>query len=135
MIEVEGKPVVAIMLSGGVESTALVQHALNEGYYPICHFDARFANVAPHTPHVKAIATLYGVELYRLSLEENPFNRNFNPTQTTCHYWAGYGVMLATAYPDIDYFWVGANSGVREVGDIVDDPDPVALYGMSFVWG
>ena len=125
---IDGKPAVAIMLSGGVESTALVQHALNSDLYPLCHFTSLFPNTHPHLAHVKAIAELYGVELYEWDMEKRAFNPDHGHQTKSWYWWSLYGAMLGVAYPDIKEIWIGANCGVRRPFDIPNDPDPYELY-------
>lgn len=130
-LEIEGKTAVAIMLSGGVESTACIQHALDKDYYPMCFFVSMFPNTYPHMPHVKSICSLYGVEMWDLRLTGREFDKSADISHYTQHWWAVYGAMITVVYPTLKYLWIGANSGVREVGDIVNDPDPVAMYGKA----
>jgi len=130
-LEIEGKPAVAIMLSGGVESTACIQHALDEDYYPMCFFVSLWPNTYPHMPHLKSICSLYGVDMWDLRLTGREFDRDAEISPYTSHWWAVYGAMIAVAYPKLKSVWAGANSGIRKPNDIKDDPDPVALYGKS----
>ena len=130
-LEIEGKTAVAIMLSGGVESTALIQHALDKDYYPMCFFLSMFPNTYCHMPHVKAICSLYGVEMWDLRLTGREFDQNQTHSRYTKHWWAVYGSMIVVGHTNLKYVWVGANSGIRFPNDIKDDPDPVALYGKS----
>ena len=125
---------VVIMMSGGVESTALIQHALDNDLTPICHSYIGFGNIEPHVAHIKAITEIYGVDLFTCSTSAGAdFSEDVSRgDSTTGYWWAAYGAMCAVAYPEINQFWVGGNSGVREVGDIKNDPDPVAMYGKGF---
>ena len=130
-LEIEGKTAVAIMLSGGVESTACIQHALDKDYYPMCFFVSMWPNTYPHMPHVKATCSLYGVEMWDLRLTGREFDRDAEISHYTSHWWAVYGSMIAVAYPKLKYFWIGENSGVRFANDAPDAVTPLEHYGKS----
>jgi len=124
---------VVIMLSGGVESTALIQHALDNDMTPLCHSFIGFRNIEPHVQHIKAITELYGVELFTCDTDVvSGFSEDVPESTITGHWWSAYGAMCAVAYPSIKHFWIGGNSGVRRSGDIKNDPDPIAMYGKGF---
>lgn len=121
-LEIEGKTAVAIMFSGGVESTACIQHALDKDYYPLCFFVSMFPNVKVHRPRVKAICTLYGVDLYELPLDQREFDKSAAISDNTYHWMALYGAMITLVYPKLKYVWVGVSSGIRSSTDFDNWP-------------
>jgi len=125
---INDKLAAVILFSGGVESTALVQYALDSGFFPYCVSYKLSQNQVSHQNKMIEICNRYNVPLQIMDLRMCAPNQ-FGYTRKTHPWWAIAGSIAAISMPNLAYVWVGANSGLREVND--DGGDALPMYGEA----
>lgn len=115
--------------SGGVESTALVWWAKENGHVPLTyHVTSRWdGRREEEKTAVKEMANILNVQVQYLSNHADGHMR-WNDTKSYLEiknfsFWMWWGVLMAGQNPDIKNVWYGNNCGLYEVGDGLGDGD------------
>jgi len=101
---------VAILFTSGVESTALIEHAIKENVqFDLVH--AEYSNKSwNETPHCKNIAVHYDKEVYTLAVRNDRFNEDYPDVHRDVVLWLGYS-MGALQRANYDEVWFGNHRG------------------------
>lgn len=127
-LRINDKLAVGILFSGGVESTALIMHAFNEGYSPFCISAKMDPNHRMHEHNLTSICDKLEVPLEVLDLRGVIID-GFGWPKSQHPWWGIAGSIAAVSMPNLTYMWVGANSGLRRVND--DGYDASLTYAPS----
>lgn len=122
-LTINEKEVVVVMFSGGLESTAALQHAVNEGYYPIA-VQTVYSNITNRMQDICIkIATAIGADYKVMAHQEDPFSTMRGLTYWDGNVWATDACAVTYLLPNLKAIWYGANSGLRVNGDGFSDPN------------
>ena len=115
--------------SGGVESTALVWWAKEQGHVPLTyHVTSRWDRRREVEKHaVKEMSKIWDVPVLFVSNHSDHdlrvTNRHAYLEIKNFSFWMWWGVLVAGMNPDIEHVWYGNNCGLYEVGDNRGDGD------------
>lgn len=127
-LRIDDKEVVFVMFSGGVESTACLIHAINEGYQPVAVHTIYSNASADEDAFAEKIAKQLNVPYHKLVHSGQLFKQYSDLKIWDAAIWTLDACKIAYLVPNAKEIWYGCNSGVRSIDDTVGDgygPDKV----------
>ena len=104
------------MLSGGVESTALVHYGKSNGYEVECVHAAFDNKTLYEGKAARKIAKLYDVPYSQINIDATEHNNKYPTTKRADHPWWGAALLVAAPAGNYDEIWFGSYLGESAPG-------------------
>lgn len=116
-LQIDNKDVVFVMYSGGVESTACLIHAFNEGYQPVAVHTVYSNPSLAEDPFAEKIANELNVPYHRLVHSDQLFKHYSSQKIWDAGIWTLDACKIAFLVPNSRRIWFGRNCGVKSIDD------------------